>query len=691
MPVRMSGLVSGLDTESIVSELMKAQRTKQTKVENKQQKLEWKKEIWSSLNTKLYGFYNTSLSRMKLQSGYNSKMASSSDTTKVKATATSQAANGSYSIKVKSLASAQYVTSGKVTSVDGTDVKSDTKLMDLGSNRDNNEIYLQDTQINITSGDKSVSLTVDEETTVEDFVNKCKEAGLNASFDTKQQRFFISSKKSGDGNGFTITTNELDDNQHEAISALKDVVSYDNLSSSQKNTLSSVMSNLQFGDDEPETKIQDAVDKLAPIAEKAAKDKLKKYYSDSIKESYKSQYLNADDTLKAEGRQALIDSGVSESYFDNHTDTEIIAKVNELINKKTQDDLNSATYQNLINSALENGLTDGSEVIVSSAEQRRSDIENAARSYETAMSSVVSSGNPLEVLGFSAITGDTVSESDTNTGMVVIAASDSVVEYNGAELTSKTTDITIGDITANLLAVTGNESVTISVTNDTDGIYDSIKDFITEYNSILSEMNTKYSAASSKGYDVLTDDQKKAMSDNEIELWNKKIKDSLLRRDSTLDGIRSTFRTAIMGTVKASNGKSYSLANLGITTSTDYKEYGLLHIKGDEDDSIYADSENTLKKMIDEDPETLKEVMTGLLTNLYDALGKKMRSTTLSSALTFYNDKEMDKQIEAYKKDVKSWQSKLASMENRYYAQFTAMEKAMATMQSQQNSLSSMM
>ena len=691
MPVRMSGLVSGLDTESIVSELMKAQRTKQTKVENKQQKLEWKKEIWSSLNTKLYGFYNTSLSRMKLQSGYNSKMASSSDTTKVKATATSQAANGSYSIKVKSLASAQYVTSGKVTSVDGTDVKSDTKLMDLGSNRDNNEIYLQDTQINITSGDKSVSLTVDEETTVEDFINKCKEAGLNASFDTKQQRFFISSKKSGDGNGFTITTNELDDNQHEAISALKDVVSYDNLSSSQKNTLSSVMSNLQFGDDEPETKIQDAVDKLAPIAEKAAKDKLKKYYSDSIKESYKSQYLNADDTLKAEGRQALIDSGVSESYFDNHTDTEIIAKVNELINKKTQDDLNSATYQNLINSALENGLTDGSEVIVSSAEQRRSDIENAARSYETAMSSVVSSGNPLEVLGFSAITGDTVSESDTNTGMVVIAASDSVVEYNGAELTSKTTDITIGDITANLLAVTGNESVTISVTNDTDGIYDSIKDFITEYNSILSEMNTKYSAASSKGYDILTDEQKEAMSDDEIELWNNKIKDSLLRRDSTLDGVRSTFRTAIMGTIKASNGKSYSLANLGITTSSDYKEYGLLHIKGDEDDSIYADSENTLKKMINEDPETLKEVMTGLLTNLYDALGKKMRSTTLSSALTFYNDKEMNKQIEAYKKDVKSWQSKLASMENRYYAQFTAMEKAMATMQSQQNSLSIMM
>ena len=46
MPIRMTGLTSGLDTESIVNALMSAQRTKQTKVENKKQKLEWKQEIW---------------------------------------------------------------------------------------------------------------------------------------------------------------------------------------------------------------------------------------------------------------------------------------------------------------------------------------------------------------------------------------------------------------------------------------------------------------------------------------------------------------------------------------------------------------------------------------------------------------------------------------------------------------------
>ena len=46
MPIRMTGLTSGLDTESIVNQLMSAKRTKQTKVENKKQKLEWKQEIW---------------------------------------------------------------------------------------------------------------------------------------------------------------------------------------------------------------------------------------------------------------------------------------------------------------------------------------------------------------------------------------------------------------------------------------------------------------------------------------------------------------------------------------------------------------------------------------------------------------------------------------------------------------------
>ncbi len=57
MAIRMSGMISGLDTESIVKSLMETQQAKKTKIESKKQKLEWKQEIWSGLNTKMYSFY----------------------------------------------------------------------------------------------------------------------------------------------------------------------------------------------------------------------------------------------------------------------------------------------------------------------------------------------------------------------------------------------------------------------------------------------------------------------------------------------------------------------------------------------------------------------------------------------------------------------------------------------------------
>ncbi len=182
------------------------------------------------------------------------------------------------------------------------------------------------------------------------------------------------------------------------------------------------------------------------------------------------------------------------------------------------------------------------------------------------------------------------------------------------------------------------------------------------------------------------------LTDKEVEKWEDKIKSSLLRRDDTLSSLITSFRSNMMGTVKASNGKTYGLSSLGITTSAkDWYEGGLLHIKGDEDDAEYMDADNKLEKMLNEDPELVAEILAGLTNNLYADLQKKSSSTTMSSVFTFYNDKEMNSQLSDYKKDISKWEKKLAELENRYYSQFTAMEKAMASLNSQQNYFSSML
>ncbi|MCR5608977.1 MAG: flagellar filament capping protein FliD [Lachnospiraceae bacterium] len=298
----------------------------------------------------------------------------------------------------------------------------------------------------------------------------------------------------------------------------------------------------------------------------------------------------------------------------------------------------------------------------------------------------IDGASSLTKLGLDNIDG---SKRGGGTDLTVVAANDAKIELNGATITGSSNSIKANGMTFTLNGLTADdETVTVGVTTDTTKVYNMVKDFVKEYNEILKEMNTLYNADSSRGYDPLTDDQKDEMSDDEIEKWENKIKDSLLRRDSTLESLISTMRNDMQKGFTASSGKTYSLASFGISTSTDYTEKGLLHIKGDEDDTIYASENNLLKAALEDNPEDVQEVLSKVFSGMYNDLQDKMKSTSLSSALTFYNDKEMKKQVDTYKTDIKDWETKLKNIEDKYYKQFSAMESAMAKLNSQSSYLS---
>lgn len=700
MPLRMTGMTSGLDTDSIVSALMEAQTTKKTKVENKKTKLEWTQNIWTGLNKKLYSFYTDSAGKMRFQSSYQTKKAASSDASILTATAQSSASSGSYTVKVNQLAAAQYVTSAKVSAkstdasgkVTESKVTSDTKLSALGFDTEG------DTTIEITAGEKTINLNVDETTTVRDFVNALKDAGLNASFDEKQGRFFISAKESGADGKFTITSKTMTGEQVAAQNKLMDSVDYSNLSSGDQDTVKKILSDLKNAQDT--SAAADAEKSLQGISDRTAKEKATEYYKNKLTDDKLSQYKYETDGTDGNGdahkagdidyskvKQALQEAGLDKDVY-TESDRLIVLK-QKIIEPAVTENLASEEYTGKIDNAVTSGLEDAG---IEKQSERYSTISLAVNGYAQAMKDGTeqSKESALKLLGMDDIDGSAVKESADGTGMVVIEAADSIVQVNGATLTSSNTTLDVNGLSLNLVSASDRE-VKVTVSNDSTAVYDAIKDFVEQYNSALSEMNKYYYADSSRGYDPLTDDQKEAMSDEEVEKWETKIKDSLLRRDSTLSGILETFRTSLTGiTVKASDGKTYSLANLGITTGKDYKEYGLLHIKGDEDDTDYADSENTLQSMINSDPDIVMEVMSGIASNLYNNINKKISTTTtMKSALSFYNDKEMTKQMRQYKKDIKSWETKLSDMEDRYYKQFSAMETALSKLQSQQNSLAS--
>ena len=519
MPIRMTGLTSGLDTESIVNQLMSAQRTKQTKVENKKQKLEWKQEIWKGLNTKIYGFYKDSLSKMKYSSNYSTKKASVSDSTKLTATASTKAAAGSYKVEINKIASAQYVTSGKLDykDTDGKTAKtatSSTKLSDLGMS--------SGTVLKLEVGDKSSALEVNDSTTIKDFVDFCSNAGLNATFDEKQQRFFLSSKDSGEENSFKLSANGYSSDGQTIVNNLNDAVGLTNLTSDQKKTYNSIVygaiaSGTKISDDDKATLKSLAVSSAdAEATGKATayyRAKLEKNYtlSDKDAKAINDKYAN-DNTLTADEKKAAIEKAIAEK-------------------KKADIDAAMATDESkaAIAGLVENGIQDVTDAGIASEDASQytfvgkaerdkianTAVENSVDAYNNAEKKGFTTENSaLAALGLENFDGTKdVSETSKGKGMVLTKADDTEVVYNGATLKSNNTSIEVAGVTLNLLGTTAaGESVNITVSNDTSAVYDTIKEFITEYNSILKTMNTYYDAASASSYEVLTDDQKKAMS-----------------------------------------------------------------------------------------------------------------------------------------------------------------------------------
>ena len=308
--------------------------------------------------------------------------------------------------------------------------------------------------------------------------------------------------------------------------------------------------------------------------------------------------------------------------------------------------------------------------------------DTSSEEYQKALANFVETVNTAHDLK-----STTLVNSDANK----VDGEDAEIYLNDVKYTGSSNSFTINGLTISALATTGDDEVSITTSTDAQGIYDKIKDFLTEYNNIINEMTKLYNADSAKGYEPLTDDEKDEMSDSEIEKWETKIKDSLLKNDTTLSGVMSAMQMAMMSAVEI-DGKKYSLSSFGIHTlgylNAADNEQNAYHIDGDEDDTNTSGNADKLLTMINQDPDTVMQFMQQLSTNLYKAIGDKMSTTTLSSAFTIYNDKQMDKEYSNYTKLIKEWETKLSDKEEYYYNKFTKMETALSKLNSTQSSLS---
>ncbi len=581
MAIRITGMNSGLDTESIISELVSAYKEKGTKYEKAQEKISWKQEAWKSLSSQTYSF-RTGLDKMRFSSGYNLKTTSVSNASKASITASNNAVIGTQTLEIKKLAKSGYLTGGKLSTEKGSAADSSTKLSELGMSG-SGEISVNGKQISLSSS-----------TTVSEVISKLNDAGVTANFDATNQRIFISSSASGADADFSLMA--LDSSGMKALSALGLNVA--------PATGNGVKSYADYAS-EYGSSVTDASSKIT--------DMLKTYDYDSE---------DADEVLASYAKQY----------------------------QEATDDLTRASVEKEF------------KEFISFAESAQS------------MSD--------EELGY-------------NSDAVRIYGQDAEITLNGATFTSSTNAFTINGLTINAMATTGEgEVLSVTTTTDTQGIYDKIKDFISDYNDLINTMTKSYNAESSSDYDPLSDDEKEAMTESEIEKWEEKGKSGVLRRDSTLSTLMNILTT---GTAKSYtvNGKSYALSSFGIKTlgimSAEDNEQNAYHIDGDADDDTTSGNTDKLMAAIVADPEGVTEFFKSLASDLYTQLGNQMSATTLRSYGSFYNDKELETEYNNYTTKIEDWDEKVQDIEDSYYDKFSAMETALAELNSKQSALAGLL
>lgn len=708
MAIRLSGMVSGMDTESLVSALVSSYKLKKDNLVKAQTKLSWKQEKWKTMNTSIYGFYSGKLSSARFSTSYNLKTSTVSNDKYAKVSASSSAVNGTQKLKIKQLASTGYLTGGQITATDGSKITGSTKLSDI--------IGTTDGSISIKTGSETKSIDITADMNVNQFVTKLKEAGLNASYDESNARFFISAKESGKDNDFSLIANNSN-----GLNALEKLGIYtvNDTDSAEYKRLAALTEGSSEYNAEVEsmyTKIN-AEDTAKNYADKynVAKDKLDALAADDTwdhsvtLDEYVAKLktetpdlLNAYDKYKKE----KVDS---EGNTVKDSDGSIVYEYDTEAMEKdgVKDEYEAAVKKKASNESLIKVYDENSKIIENTRDyvtvgadgKASADAANANVLKEVSDTNSANYANAKALLDSkiamakqeaAKIAANKDSSSDP-TKAVRIIGQDSEIELNGATFTNNTNDFSINGLTIQAMEVTGNDQVTITTNTDVDGIYDMIKGFLKDYNDLVKSVDVAYNAASSKGYEPLTSDEKDAMTDDEVKKWEEKIKDSLLRKDSTLGSVLDTMKND-MALPFDVNGKRYSLASFGIATlgyfNSPENETGVYHIDGDKDDSKTSANTDKLKAMIASDPDTVISFFSQLSSKLYTDLGNKMAASSTSSAYTIYNDKQMNTQYSEYNTKISEAEDKVTTWEDYYYSKFSAMESALAKMNAQSSSLS---
>ncbi|MBS4195467.1 flagellar filament capping protein FliD [Lederbergia citri] len=707
--MRIAGLASGMDIEKMVKDLMRAERMPLDKLKQKKQILEWQRDDFRALNTKLLSFRDK-LSNLKLTPNYRARTVTSSNDAFVSATVTSGASQASYSIsQVKQLASAAVmVNSGGISSgeidpakslksqdgVLGTSIvwdkgvvssktldvnkdsvpdenvtildlklKGDKLKLDILSKNEPPE-YKENPQINVKVNGKSYEVVMmgdvqelnDNQVAVDE--NGNLKFGVKLPKDATVKVDYVLQSKT---ERITVT----DDVPLNVINLGKQVNKED---VKIKVTLEDGTKtfNLTVGDPVPNADgffyLMEGNRKLGKIIPATGA-----IHFDETDDGFEIGEDSKPIVGVPPGAKIEISYKQNFSSFDINTETSK-GKVNEKIFFIETDTLNSVIRK-------VNDSTAGVTMYYDSFKDQVTLTRKETGKFGTGDQITVSGQFIEEVLKFD--------EKRTYTD-----GQNAVFTINGLETQRSTNTFEMSGVTFTLKQTfleNAVQPVSISIGNDTNQVFENIKAFVTQYNELIADINGKLNENRYRSYKPLTDDEKEELSEKQQEKWEEMARSGLLKGDPILSSVLSAMRLD-MSSVIETNGLFKQLASIGIKTTANYMEGGKLEI-----------DEAKLKEALEKDPQSVENLFRGdgttsdrgVVHKLYDTVDAAMKKLQEKAGRATSTNQQftIGRELLSVGKSIDNFETRLKLTEDRYWRQFTAMEKAIQRANEQSNYL----
>ena len=241
------------------------------------------------------------------------------------------------------------------------------------------------------------------------------------------------------------------------------------------------------------------------------------------------------------------------------------------------------------------------------------------------------------------------------------------------------------------------QGVSFSTKTNTDTIVDAIKQFVEDYNALVTEVKKAYSdmplqQSNGSGYEPLTAEQEADMTESELKAYEEKAKTGILFMDSDLSSLYNSLRSAV---TPGGNDGAY-LRSIGINTS--YSE-GLTTISLDE---------AALREALETDPDGVRDAFAksqkngaatdGLMASIQSVTEKYAATTGATKGIliekagsqyapsTALSNTMLDK-MEDIDEQIEKWQDKMTNKVDYYTNKFTQLEMLINQMNSQSSAL----